>query len=86
MITLYKTESDKKGEEVEEKLNDLVLSFKVEKLTDSEKKCYIFDGNNIISGDGEIDLWLRKLEDEIFFQRTLSGDGCYIDPDSGGVC
>ncbi len=86
MITLYKTEEDNKGEEVEKKLNDLVLSFKVETAPGSAENCYIIDGDNTISGDENIDTWLQKLEDEIRFQRSLSGDGCYIDPDTGEVC
>lgn len=79
MITLYRHESDEKAGEIEEKFKELVLAYHVENLPESSE-FYILDGNTRVEGDEETEEWLLKLEAELKWQRSLSGDGCYITP------
>lgn len=47
---------------------------------------FISDGGQVISGKKNIENWLTGLKKELKWQRSVSGDGCYIDPDSGETC
>lgn len=89
MITLYRKADDSKADEIEARFKDLVLSYKT-RIGDSNfaknKLPKIKDGDTIISGDQNIERWFRKLEANLKWERSLSGDGCYIDPESGDVC
>lgn len=85
MIKLIRKSDDPKADEIASKFNDLILSYKTE-ISDGNDLPKIQDGDTIISDDKEIEGWLRELEDELSWQRSLSGDGCYIDPESGNVC
>ncbi len=89
MIILHKIENDSKSDELEQKLTDLVLAFKTTHHRPGDGKYfrpYIEDGESIISGEKEIEEWILELEAELKWQRSLSGDGCFIDPESGKVC
>ncbi len=89
MIKLHRQTEDPAADKIEERFKDLVLSYKTvlsNDTSDSDKLPRIEDGDDIISGDEQIEQWLRDLEDELKWQRSLSGDGCYIDPKSGKVC
>ena len=86
MITLFRKDSDAEADKIEEKFQDLVLSNKTDKLPPEKQNLYISDSGNIVSGKKDIEQWLLKLSSELKWQRSLSGDGCYIDPDSGEVC
>lgn len=89
MIKLHRHTEDPAADKIEERFKDLVLSYKTvlsNDKSDSDKLPRIEDGDDIISGDEQIEQWLRDLEDELKWQRSLSGDGCYIDPKSGKVC
>ncbi len=86
MITLYRKNEDENADEILRKLDELVLAYRVEELPEeSEQACFIRDGQNKITPDN-IENWLLKLEKELAWQRSLSGDGCFIDPDSGEIC
>lgn len=89
MIKLYRSSDDAKADEIENRFNDLVLSYEAV-ISDYEsgdlKLPSIQDGDRIVSGDQEIEQWLRELEADLKWERSLSGDGCYIDPNSGKVC
>lgn len=87
MITLVRREGDPASKKLEEKLQDLVLAYRTETISESldTPVPHIKDNGKIISGD-EIDTWLMELEDELSWQRSLSGDGCYIHPDTGKTC
>lgn len=89
MIKLYRKSEDPAADKIEERFKDLVLSYKTVLSTDDsggDKYPRIEDGDDIIFGDKQIEEWLRVLEDELKWQRSLSGDGCYIDPKSGKIC
>lgn len=89
MITLYRKPNDPKADEIEVRFEDLILAYKTEVIEGSsteENLPKIEDGDTIISGDREIEEWLTKLEADLKWQRSLSGDGCFIDPKSGKIC
>lgn len=87
MIKLIRQADDPKADELESRFDDLILSYKTEVSDDLNSNLpKIKDGDTIITGDEEIEKWLRELEDELSWQRSLSGDGCYINPKSGNVC
>lgn len=85
MIKLIRKADDPKADEIESRFKDLILSYKTEK-SDGDNLPKIQDGDTVISDDDEIESWFRELEDELVWQRSVSGDGCYIDPKSGKVC
>lgn len=89
MIILHKKENDTRSTEIEDTLNNLVLAFKTVNHTESEapeELPYIEDSNKTISGDEAINEWIIELEGDLKWQRSLSGDACYIDPKTGKVC
>lgn len=85
MIKLVRQTDDPKADEIESRFEDLILSYKTEISEDNDLP-KIVDGDTTVSGDEEIEEWLRELESDLKWQRSLSGDGCYIDPESGNVC
>lgn len=85
MIKLIRQSDDSKADEIESRFEDLILSYKTE-ISENNDLPKIVDGDTTVSGDDEIEEWLRELESELNWQRSLSGDGCYIDPKSGNVC
>lgn len=85
MIKLIRKADDSKADHIESRFKNLILSYKTETAA-CKHLPKIIDGDSVITGDEEIEAWLRELEDELSWQRSLSGDGCYIDPDSGDVC
>lgn len=87
MITLYRKKNQKKGDEIKAKLEQLILAYRVEFLhEDAEEDVYIEDGSTRIESTQEIEEWFLKLEKELSWQRSISGDGCYLDPDTGDIC
>jgi hypothetical protein len=87
MITLFKNTGDTFAEEIQEALDDLVISYNVEDLAEvSDQNTHIKDGKTIVEGQERIKSWIRELESELKWQRSLSGDGCYIDPETGDSC
>ncbi|MEX0780816.1 MAG: hypothetical protein WD491_15125 [Balneolales bacterium] len=87
MITLHRKPKDPSSVELEEKLNDLVIAFETEDHAGADNGMpYIEESGNKIEGKEAIEDWLKTLQDELQWQRSLSGDGCYIDPKSGETC
>lgn len=89
MIKLIRQPIDSKADEIESRFKDLVLSYKTEVLENESGENHlpkIHDGDSVIFGDEEIEEWLRDLEADLNWQRSLSGDGCYLDPKSGKIC
>lgn len=86
MITLYRHKDDKQAADIEEKLQDLVLAYRVEEIADQESGPFLVDGGEKIQGEEKLESWFRELKGELDWQRSLTGDGCYIHPDSGKVC
>lgn len=86
MITLHRHKTDPKADEIEQKFKDLVLAYRMETLPEDESGPFIVDGDQKVEGEEEITSWLRELEGDLKWERSLTGDGCYIDPRSGEVC
>ncbi|MDZ7721148.1 MAG: hypothetical protein U5K72_20165 [Balneolaceae bacterium] len=86
MITLHRYKDDERAEKIEEKLQDLILAYNIEDLEDEQAESYIEDSGKKIRGEEELEAWFRELEDELNWQRSISGDGCYIHPESGKIC
>ena len=85
MITLLRNKNDKSADAVEEKFSDLVLAYRV--VINNEIKNFIVkDGEDQYMPGKDFDNWLQQIELELKTQRSLSGDGCYIDPQTGMVC
>lgn len=85
MITLYRGIDDIQADKIGQRLDDLVLAYRTE-VTERHNTPFIKDGDSVIRGDKQIEAWLLDLEKELIWQRSLSGDGCYVDPSSGEVC
>lgn len=85
MITLHRKEKDPEADKIEQKLKDLVLAYDIS-ITAKNLDPYIVDGNEKVQGEEDMEAWFQKLEGELQWQRSLSGDGCYINPDTGEVC
>lgn len=89
MITLYRKPDDPKADEIEGRFEDLILAYKTEVAVGSsteENLPKIVDGDTTVTGDQQIEEWLTELEADLKWQRSLSGDGCFIDPKSGKIC
>jgi hypothetical protein len=87
MIVLHKKGKGSSSLQLEQKLEELVISFKTE-LHDFEEEGlpYIEEDGRKFQKENEIKEWLNELEAELNMQRSVSGDGCYINPNSGKVC
>ncbi|MCH2450605.1 MAG: hypothetical protein MK198_10725 [Gracilimonas sp.] len=87
MIILYKKKGHKNSDELERRLEDLVISYKKEiHAADEPGLPYIAEDGNVYKTKEEIEEWLKELTAELNWQRSLSGDGCYIDPEKGKIC
>lgn len=87
MITLFKKTGDEFAGKIHSALDDLIIRFETKCLpADSSDPTHIIDGDKIVKGEEEISDWLMQLEAELKWQRSLSGDGCYIDPETGNSC
>lgn len=87
MITLHKKNEHGRSEQLEKRLEDLVIAFKSEVHADDEDSLpYIVEDGQVYRAEEEIEEWLDELTEELNWQRSLSGDGCYIDPKNGKVC
>lgn len=85
MITLYRKSFDKQADRIEERLQELVLAYKTE-LDESTESCYIMEGETRIGWGDNMERWFLSLEQELAWSRSLSGDGCFLDPESGEPC
>jgi len=86
MITLHRKKNDKRADEIEQKLKDLVVAYRVEDLDNEQEDLFIKESGKRIKEKQELEEWFRELEGELKWQRSISGDGCYIHPESGKVC
>ncbi|MDR9418480.1 hypothetical protein [Gracilimonas sp.] len=88
MIILHKKESHKPSSELEQALDELVIAYEKEihPEKDDSDLPYIEEDVAFYKETDEIKDWLQKLRGELNWQRSLSGDGCYIDPKDGEIC
>jgi len=88
MIKLHLREKDLYGSKLKQELTDLRLAFESElhPPESGEQLPAVEESGKIYSKREEIDNWLIELKAELKFQRSLTGDGCYIDPETGEYC
>lgn len=94
MIVLHRSDTDPFADRIEEILDDLVLAYKTKTHAKSEPNInaqgaelpFIDENGSVISGKNKIDTYLRDLCSELKQQRAVTGDSCYIDPETGEVC
>ncbi len=87
MVVLHRNLKGAKSDRLEKKLNDLVISYKTKSYESGEAGLpFIEEDGKEYRTEDEIKEWLSELSAELSWQRSLSGDGCYIDPKSGKVC
>lgn len=87
MITLHTSAERPESKKIEERLKDLVIAFqKMEHDAEDSDLPYIEEDGKKYVSEKDIEEWLRKLEAEVSWSRSLSGDGCYIDPQDGTIC
>jgi len=87
MIKFFRKKEQEQADLIEEQFKNLVLAYQVTILPENDSRnWYIVDGDNTIEGEFDFEEWFRDLEDELTWQRSISGDACYIDPKSGKIC
>lgn len=90
MLEFHRLQEDDFSEEISDKLKDMVVAYRTKTYSDSSSSSYslphIREGDNIISGEEELREYLYNLDLELQQQRSITGDGCYIDPETGEVC
>lgn len=89
MIIFHRKQNDPKSEEIEEKLTGLVLAYETVDHSTSlveEDVPFIEESGKKITGPKAIEEWLIELEEDLNWQRSLSGDACYVDPKTGEIC
>lgn len=90
MIKLHRRKEDPKADELEQELIDLVLAYKTIEHEDEKQSPedlpYIEESGNIIHKESELEKWFLELKKELDWQRSLTGDACYIHPETGEIC
>ncbi len=87
MITLYRKKNNELADSIENRFEELTLAYRVEMMPESDPYDWMIeDGDKKIKTKGDLESWLLQLEKELNWQRSLSGDACYIDPETGEVC
>lgn len=87
MIKLFRKKEQEKADMIEGQFKNLVLAYQVTILPENDSRnWYIEDGANTIEGESGYEDWFRELEGELNWQRTITADACYIDPESGKIC
>lgn len=87
MILLHIKDGDEHSLRLKRELEGLVISFKtVLHQSNSIDLPYIEESGETYHKEEEIKEWLEELKSELNVQRTVSGDGCYINPKNGKSC
>lgn len=87
MIVLHKKGSHRNSELLEERVKELVITFKKKIHSQAEKGLpFIEEDGKVFKTDEEIEDWFKEIKEELDWQRSLSGDGCYINPKDGRIC
>lgn len=84
MICLYKSHSDALGQEISDQLTGMCAAHKV--ISTDKSESYLMEGAHVISGRKNILDFLAEYKTILERDRSVSGDGCYLDPVSGQVC
>ena len=94
MIELHRHKESDYADKVEKTLEDMVLAYKTVTHTELDAQSgksetplpYLDESGTKIAGKDEIKSYLRELSRELKEQRSISGDACYIDPQTGETC
>ena len=89
MIILYRNKEDPYADRIAEQLEELVVAHKViVKEENGSKKYnlpYLQEGETIVDGKNKIEQFLKELSSELSHQRSITGDSCYVDPETGSM-
>lgn len=89
MIALYRERESQRADEIQSRLEDMVVAHRVyaaeESGRDLDELPAIEEGDTQYVGDS-IEAFLLELEGELSFSRQISADVCYVDPDNPGRC
>lgn len=94
MIELHRYKNDDYADKLEHRLEELVLAYRTVTHTEPDAQTgepetslpYLDENGTKITGKEEINSYLRELSNELKEQRSISGDACYIDPQTGEIC
>lgn len=96
MIELHRYKNDKYADRIQQALDDMVLSYETVVYHKPENKSepdlpetslpFLNENGTKYSKEKDIKFFLRELSRELEEQRSISGDACYIDPQTGKIC
>lgn len=91
MIVLHRNRKDSFADQIEETLTDLVVAHKtvIYNRSDPQPETplpFLKENDTKVTGNENINAYLRELSNELQEQRSISGDACYIDPRTGEIC
>jgi hypothetical protein len=95
MFKFYRQKSDCFANWVEEKLDEMVVAHKIidangndplpEGITPDDLPA-LSDGHETWSSQSDIKEFLRELDQDLSFSRSLTSDACYVDPENPDQC
>ncbi len=86
MINFYRKPDCTFCDEVQEKLQNMVVAHKIHALPATNDAIYLKEGKRLYRSEDEIQTFLRQISHEMLVQREMQGDSCKIDPDTGLSC
>lgn len=89
MIELHRPDQhDELSDKLEQRLLDMVAAHKVKRHPSGSGRDlpYLKENDRVITGEEDMNALLRDVEQELREQRMVSGDACYIDPQTGEMC
>lgn len=87
MITLHRPRESSFADKIEESFGDMTLNYAVQIHSDTSGQTWIEDDKEgTIRGEKTIDDYLFRLRTGLEQERSITGDACYIDPETGKTC
>jgi len=84
MLYLLKKDNDNLGERIKAMLDELCVRYKLRSTEESAS--YLKDNDQKIEGEKTIYKFLASLRKNLEWERAISADACYIDPETGELC
>jgi len=84
MIELRRPQESKFADEVEQRLRDLVVAFRV--VEGDNGAVEITDGSQAAEGQEAVTTFMDELDAELRLGRQFQSDACYLDPNNPGYC